>query len=313
MQIPFKLTIIAATIVLTACSTTPTNTSLLDDTRLEYQNARSNPDVRQYASAELTQSAEALDKANAASTNRDSAQKVDELAYLAKQKITVAENVAKQKVAEKVLADADKRRNQVQLNERNVEVSKANANANIANTNADIANQVAAASQEDAQQAQAKAARLEQELADLHAQKTDHGIIITFGDILFNTNESRLNASGVGVVQKLATILNENPQRNVLINGYTDSTGTAAYNLALSERRAGAVSDILAESGINRQRITTHGYGEGSPIAANNSSENRQLNRRVEITLSDANGTIAHGNNQTGTIVVVSTGQDARQ
>ncbi len=302
MQNPFKLSIIAASVLLGACSTAPTNTSLLDDTRLEYQNARSNPDVRQYASTELTQSAEALDKANAASTNRDSAKTVDELAYLAKQKITVAENVAKQKVAEKVLADAEKQRNQIQLDQRNTEVANANANVN-------IANQVAAASQDDAQQSQARAAKLEQELADLHAQKTDHGIIITFGDILFNTNEARLNPSGVGVVQKLAMILNENPQRNVLINGYTDSTGTATYNLALSERRAGAVSDILADSGVSRQRIATHGYGESSPIAANNSAENRQLNRRVEITLSDASGNIARGN-QTGTIVVVSSGQE---
>ena len=290
MQIPFKLALLSAVVLLGACATTPTTTSLLEQTRAEYRTARNDPSVNLYAATELTQSAEALDKANLAANQNDSVAKIDQLAYLAKQKIAIAEDVAKQKSAEAVVANAEKQRTQMQLNQRTQEVNDANANANLSNQNALVAQADAHQAQADAQQAQAKSARLEQELNDLNAKKTDHGIVITFGDILFDTNKSNLNTSGIGPVQKLAQILNENPQRTVLIGGFTDSTGAANYNLELSQRRAESVSDILTAAGVARQRITVQGYGETHPIADNTTAQNRQLNRRVEITLSDANG-----------------------
>lgn len=286
----FKKTVCATAVLLVACSTAPTSTSMLEETRIEYQNARSNPDVRQYASVELAQSLVSLDAANTAATQRDSAEQVDKLAYLAKQKVVLAEEVAKQKVAEASVAEASKQREQIRLNERTRETDTANANANAAQQATVVAQQATVAAVADTKEAQDRAARLEQELRDLHAQKTDHGIVLTFGDILFSTNESNMNPSGVAVAQKLATLLRENPDRSVVINGFTDSTGTVSYNQGLSERRAGAVSDILTNAGVDRQRIAVHGYGPGRPIADNNTAQNRQLNRRVEITLSDAGG-----------------------
>jgi len=293
MHISTKLTLLSAAILLAACNTAPKTTTLLEQTRAEYRSAKNDVQVNQYAPAELSQSAEALDKADAAATKRDSDEKIDQLAYLARQKVTIAEDVAKQKAAEASIAAAGKKRDQVQLNERTQEANAANASAAMANQTALAAQIDARQAQDDTRQAQEKAARLEQELRDLNAKKTDHGIIITFGDILFNTDQSHLNPSGVGVVQKLAQILIENPQRNVLIGGFTDSTGTAAYNLELSERRAQAVSDVLTGMNVARTRITLQGFGETHPIADNKTAQNRQLNRRVEITLSDASGTVS--------------------
>jgi len=292
MRIPFKLALITSAVLLTACSTAPTNTTLLDQTRSEYQVARNSDSVNRYAASELTQSAEALDQANAASTAHENAEKVDRLAYLAKQKIAVAEDVAKQKSAEAVVADAEKQRNALRLASRTAQADKAIANADMANQIAAVSQINEQAAQATAQAEQARADRLEQQLKDLNAKKTEHGIIITFGDILFNTNEARLNPSGVGVAQKLAMILNENPQRTVQIGGFTDSTGSADYNMALSVRRATAVSDILSGAGVTAQRIGVKGYGMSNPIADNSTAQNRQLNRRVEITLSDAGGNI---------------------
>ena len=290
MRIPFKLAIISAAIALAACSTTPTSTTLLDQTRLDYQAAINNPDVNKYASTELTQSAEAIDKANAAAAAHDKSEKIDELAYAAKQKISITVDVAKQKAAEAVVASSEKRRTQIQLNQRTNEVNIANSNTEKANNNAEVASEMATIAQSDAQLAQARADKFEQELKDLHAQKTDHGIVISFGDILFNTDKFNLTPSGVALAQKVAVILNENPQRTVSVCGFTDSTGTAAYNLGLSERRANSVSDILLSAGVAHQRVTVQGFGETRPVADNNTAENRQMNRRVEITLSDANG-----------------------
>jgi outer membrane protein OmpA-like peptidoglycan-associated protein len=73
----------------------------------------------------------------------------------------------------------------------------------------------------------------------------------------------------------------------VRIEGYTDSTGSADYNLGLSDRRANAVRSSLLDMGINSDRITTRGYGQESPVAGNDTAMGRQLNRRVEIILSD--------------------------
>ena len=93
-------------------------------------------------------------------------------------------------------------------------------------------------------------------------------------------------------VQKLATVLQNNMQRTVLVEGHTDNTGSQAHNQDLSERRANAVRSALVLMGVSRDRIETKGLGEAFPVAENNTAQNRQLNRRVEIILSDVNGKI---------------------
>jgi len=73
----------------------------------------------------------------------------------------------------------------------------------------------------------------------------------------------------------------------VLVEGFTDSTGSTAHNLELSQRRAEAVRSALAQAGIDRSRVEVRGYGEAYPVAGNESAGDRQLNRRVEIVLSE--------------------------
>lgn len=77
-----------------------------------------------------------------------------------------------------------------------------------------------------------------------------------------------------------------------MIEGHTDSTGNDSHNQVLSERRASAVQTALNDMGISSDRVTTHGYGEASPVASNDSAAGRQMNRRVEIVLSDENGNL---------------------
>ena len=137
-----------------------------------------------------------------------------------------------------------------------------------------------------------QAAILEAQLAELAARKTERGIVITLGDVLFATDQARLTPDGMRTAQKLADVLQQNPQRAVLIEGFTDSTGSSAHNQELSERRASAVRGTLQEMGVARQRITIRAYGEAYPIAANDTAPSRQLNRRVEIVLSGDDGTI---------------------
>ena len=146
--------------------------------------------------------------------------------------------------------------------------------------------------QRQTQDAQARAAQLEAQLAELAAKKTARGTVITLGDVLFGTDLSRLTSDGMRSAQKLADVLQQNPQRNVMIEGFADSTGAADYNQGLSERRANAVRTALLDMGVARERIDMRGYGESFPVAANDSAANRQLNRRVEIVLSDDSGRV---------------------
>lgn len=282
--------LLAIAVLVGACSSAPRTTTLLDQTRSDYRVAQSNPNVASYAPQEMKQASEAMEQADAAASRPDSEEKINNLAYLAKQKIALTQEVAKQRAAEAAVAIAAKERDQMRLDQRTNEANQARTSAEQSRLAAQRAQGEASEAQRKTQEAQARAAQLEAQLADLAAKKTERGMIITLGDVLFATNQARLNAEGMRTAQKLANVLQNNPERIVLIEGFTDSTGTAAHNQVLSERRAGAVRNALQEQGIGRERIAIRGYGAAYPVAANDTAQNRQLNRRVEIVLSDEAG-----------------------
>ncbi len=297
---------LAVAVLVGACSSVPNSTSLLEQTRRDFQTAQNDPKVASYAPVELKQASEALAQANAAANDRDDEEKVDRLAYIAKQKIALTQEVAKRKTAEAVVANAGQERDQMRLAQRTNEANiaknsavqsqaaaqTAQAQALDAQRQAQLAQGQVAAAQRNTQDAKARATQLEAQLAELAAKQTARGMVITLGDVLFGTDKSRLTADGMRTAQKLANVLQENPQRTVLVEGFADSTGASAYNQALSERRAGAVQTALVELGVARERIAIRGYGESYPVASNNTAANRQLNRRVEIVLSDDTGKI---------------------
>jgi len=112
---------------------------------------------------------------------------------------------------------------------------------------------------------------------------------VTFGDVLFDVDRAELKPGGLRSVQKLADFLNQNKERHVIVEGYTDSTGSDSYNQRLSERRADAVRMALIRMGVDPQRIVSQGYGEAYPVASNDSPSGRAMNRRVEVTISNDN------------------------
>lgn len=268
-----------------ACGSMPGSTSMLDEARSDYIEAQRNPNVTVYAQPELSQAGAALGEANEAAKHYHSNDKVDKLAYIAKQKIALTQEVAKQKSAEAEVANAGVERNRIRLHQRTNEANQARVSAEQSKLDAQIARSETA-------DAQARTAQLEAQLADLSAKKTERGMVITLGDVLFGTDLARLNADGMRTAQKLALVLQQNPDRTVLIEGYADSTGSASHNQVLSARRATAVRNALLELGVASERISTRGYGESYPVAANDTAQNRQLNRRVEIILSSPGGKV---------------------
>ena len=135
--------------------------------------------------------------------------------------------------------------------------------------------------------------QLEARLKELNARPTPRGLVVTLGDVLFDVDRAALRPGGQRLVQQLAAVLNEFPQRNALIEGHTDSSGSDAHNQTLSTQRADAVRSALLQQGIAGARISARGYGESTPVSGNDTAAGRQMNRRVEIVLSDDNGQLS--------------------
>jgi outer membrane protein OmpA-like peptidoglycan-associated protein len=326
--------------ILSGCGSMPKN-SLLSATHNSYNTAQANPDVTNLAAVELKDASDSLSKADAAWSKGESTTTVNQLAYIAQQKIAIAEETAKRKNAEAAVTDASANRDRMRLDARTAEADAAKQEAEAAKqqamsaqqiadqqaaqlaaanaeaqhnqsrlqettAEADAAKQQAAeardmAAQKSAELAAANAhsehdqaliAQQEAQLKELNAKKTERGTVITLGDVLFGAGQAKLKSRGMRSVQKLADFLEQYPQRKVLIEGYTDSTGSTRLNQELSERRANAVRAALSDAGVSRDRIMTRGYGKAFPVADNNTAANRQLNRRVEIVLSDDNGNL---------------------
>lgn len=131
-------------------------------------------------------------------------------------------------------------------------------------------------------------AKLRQQLQGTGVSVTRMGDNITLnmpGNITFKTDSADLNSSFFSVLDSVSLVLKEYEKTIVEVAGHTDSTGTDQYNQALSQRRAQTVATYLTGKGILDQRIITVGAGEGHPVASNDTPEGRQLNRRVELTL----------------------------
>lgn len=239
--------LLALSVGLAACSSQP-NVNL-EQARSNYGTLQTDPQASKVAALETKEAGDMLEKAEQAFRNDADKKKVDQLAYLTNQRVEVARQTI-------ILRDAEQR-----------------------------------LQQSAAQRAQARLDARDQQIrqlqTDLQAKQTERGTLVTFGDVLFDVDRAQLKANGLGNVNKLATFLQENPERQVIVEGYTDSTGSTAYNQGLSERRANSVRTALVKMGVAPERIVAQGYGKEYPVASNSTASGRAMNRRVEVTISN--------------------------
>ncbi len=131
-----------------------------------------------------------------------------------------------------------------------------------------------------------QAEELERDLEGAKIVRVGEGIKITFtSGLLFDVDKADLRPEAKQELTELARILNKYEDTNVLIEGHTDSSGPDEYNQRLSERRAASVASHLSMQNVDSRRFSVIGYGEMQPIASNDTSEGRQLNRRVELAI----------------------------
>jgi outer membrane protein OmpA-like peptidoglycan-associated protein len=131
-----------------------------------------------------------------------------------------------------------------------------------------------------------QAAEMEKDLEGAKIERIGEGIKITFDSgLLFDVDKATLKQASRDNLTHLAVILNKYPDTNILLEGHTDATGSDEHNLALSLNRSRAVENYLAGQQVMDTRFTIMGYGEDQPVASNETSEGRALNRRVEVAI----------------------------
>jgi outer membrane protein OmpA-like peptidoglycan-associated protein len=157
----------------------------------------------------------------------------------------------------------------------------AKAQADAARHQAEFAQQ-----QAEAQTSQLRARLLQQLNQVLQTRDSARGLIVSMPDVLFDTAKANLRPEARERLAKVAGILLAYPDIRIEIDGYTDSTGTLAFNERLSRERAAAVESYLSQQGVAGTSMTTQGFGPDNPIASNSTSTGRQQNRRVEMVVS---------------------------
>lgn len=137
----------------------------------------------------------------------------------------------------------------------------------------------------EAELASEAAESMRRRLEYLELRETDRGVVVTLGDVLFASGETTLQPEARNQLDDVVRLVQGEPDKQIRIEGHTDSTGSSSANMRISRLRAEAVRDALAQQGIDADRIQAVGMGEDFPIASNESPEGRRKNRRVDVIL----------------------------
>jgi outer membrane protein OmpA-like peptidoglycan-associated protein len=250
-------------LALAGCVTTPQPNAALESARTIVQAAVADPNAAKYAALDVQAAQADLAAADAAYLKHDEAG-IAQPAYMAAQSARLAQLRGAAKADDARVAAGQAERDSILLAARSNQVDSAKRATDAATTNS---------------------ARLQAEVDALKAKPTDRGLVLTLGDVLFETGSSTLSPGAGRNLDRLVQFLTEHPDRLVQIDGFTDSVGTDSFNQDLSQRRADAVRASLQSRGIASARIATQGYGKEYPVASNSESSGRQLNRRVEVVI----------------------------
>lgn len=277
----------------------PEQNAMLEQARAAYASARSEPQIISNAPLELNRAGEELQKAEDLYEQRVDEEQVTHQSYLALHRAAIAREAAQLKLAQEAIANAEAERQQVLLAARTREAEQARQMAATGQQQLEESQRLAEErarerAQETSAARQQELEELRQQLKDIQAEQTPRGLVLTLKDIVFELDSASLNPGSERAIAQIAEFLTTHPERTIAVEGFTDATGPEEYNQKLSQERAQAVADALVQRGIERQRIVTRGYGEQYPVASNENPTGRQLNRRVEIIISNGTEQVSH-------------------
>lgn len=268
-----------ATLLCAGCAAAPESAPEVDQARQKVDSLAANPRAVAVANRDLTAARGSLALAERSLEERADREVIAHHAYLAERQADTGLARIEEAEARERVAKAEEERQAILLQARERQAQAAELEAR--------------ASQESALQARAELDQLQQDYAALQAKQTERGMVLTLGDVLFDTDQATLKPGAMDTIDRLAEFLTRNEATQIRIEGHTDSVGTEEYNAELSERRARAVADAVAVRGVVGSRISAIGRGESLPVASNDSSGGRQQNRRVEIVFSGPDGSFA--------------------
>ncbi len=283
-----------ALVCLAGC--TPVVPKELADARAAYNHAAMGP-AAQVAPAELHKAHASLKDAELSFANDPDSQKTRDLAYVAERKAQLADALAAQELDRSQKAQAEQQyqakqaqimeQTRGQLNQSKEQIAAQSAQLGQDQQQIDRERQARSDAEQRASAAESTSKELQESLAKLAAVKEEErGLVLTLsGSVLFVTNAAALLPEAQTRLNQVADALMATKDRNVVVEGYTDSRGSAGYNLDLSQRRAEAVRAYLVTRGYPSEKITAQGLGKDRPIADNTSPEGRANNRRVEIVI----------------------------
>lgn len=288
-----------ASVILVACSATPVQPEVVNNARSKLTQLQSNQQLASQAPVAIKEAEEAV---RAAEQPQGDNEMAAHLMYIAERKVDIAQALAESRLLVDQRAILSQQRESARLDSRTQEVDAARSKAESARMETLAAQQEAEnarsgaesarlktlAAQQESANAQQKTADLQRQITELNAKPTERGLVVTLGDVLFDTGRAELKSGAATNLAKLAAFLNQYQDRSVIIEGHTDSVGNDDYNLALSQRRADSVKVWLMKQGVSSDRLITSGKGEVSPVSGNDSASGRQLNRRVEVIIENS-------------------------
>jgi outer membrane protein OmpA-like peptidoglycan-associated protein len=281
----------AAALALSGCATTQAPQELVD-ARRAYVHAHDGP-ARALVPAQVLAAQQALARAEQAFVDAPDSPLTRDLAYIAERRAEISE-------ADAALAADRKDKAQAQADLAQLQVDKqARTQAELSETRQELASErQALAAQGEKLTAEQRARRAAEHTASAalaslekvaRVKEEARGLVITLnGAVLFATGQSALLPIAQDRLQQVARALDDNPTSTFLIEGHTDSTGSAAANEELSRRRAEAVREFLVAHGVDAARVRAAGLGSSRPVADNKTPEGRANNRRVEIVIERA-------------------------
>ena len=288
------LTAASLGVLLTACANNLTELAEVEEARQSWDELSANPNKDEYAPIAYDIAKEEVQKLERMIDDGAAEKFVFQQAYITNRKIDIAQANIREAMARDLIDSSDERRQLIVLKARERELQAAKRRAEElqvevmqSKAEADAVRMEAMAQREQADEMKQRAMDLQNQVANLKAKETDRGLVLTLDNILFEVGNSELKPGASRTLDKIADFLSDQPDQSVIVEGFTDSTGSDDFNMQLSQERAASVRRYLVSQGIDRSQITARGYGEQYPVASNDTTVGRQQNRRVEIVLSD--------------------------
>jgi outer membrane protein OmpA-like peptidoglycan-associated protein len=321
-----RILVAVALLALAACTTAPKKDLALEQVRTQLDELKANEDLAGYAPLALGEAERALRQAETATGNdtyrihliymadrriqvaravaqreqleeelvrlgeerndllvRASQMEAERARFEAEQARLISETQAedarraREEAAQAAQREAESQRNAEQAQ---VEAQQAKALAASSVTAAELARR-------EAELAVEQANTLRRQLENLQLRQTESGVVVTLGDVLFETGETDLRSEAMDSLVEVVDLLQSEPDKLIRIEGHTDSTGNEEANLRISQQRADAVLEALVSLGVEADRVTSIGMGQDFPIASNDTEEGRAQNRRVDVILLD--------------------------